>query len=378
MTLPDIGLRVGHGVADITPRQDVRLAGFLAREPAVPPLRVLDPLQAHALAWSAQGRTLVLLVLDLVGLAPDLAAALRLSVADALNVPVTDVLTSCTHTHSGPDTLLGLDCYPAYAGELAAACVASAAAAVAALAPVTVGHARVDVPLDLAVNRRDRAHAPVLDLVTCEGAGGPAVCVVGVGIHPVTHGPDVHGVTADWVGHARAALAEQLGAPVVVVPGDLGDVNPPGGHGPGGYDRTGGGAALARDVGTRVADLARHATRRTAGVAGPALAAVHRTVELPVAEHELARVVSRGAETVVAELHDWTLGGVRWRSLPGEPLSHLGAAVRAHGVGPVVPVGLAPSWLGYLPHPDTFEDGYEEQLGLGRPAMRALLAALTG
>ena len=44
--------------------------------------------------------------------------------------------------------------------------------------------------------------------------------------------------------------------------------------------------------------------------------------------------------------------------------------------GPTLTVGLAPSWQGYLPHPDHLGGGYEDELGLGAPALRRLLAAL--
>lgn len=134
---------------------------------------------------------------------------------------------------------------------------------------------------------------------------------MGVGIHPVTHGPDVHVVTAGWIGHCRTAAQDSLG-----------DVNPPGGDG---YDRSGGGVALAREVGTAVAALAVRAADRTAAV-GDGLVLRHRTaVERP---------------------------------------------------GPVLLVALAPTWQGYLPHPDAMTGGYEDDLGLGAPSLRDALAAL--
>ena len=363
-------LQVGAGTAAVTPTARVRLAGFLAREPAVPPLDVADPLEVRAVAVRQGDLTGLLLVFDLVGLSAAFAAPVRAAVSAATGVPVAQVLTSCTHTHSGPDTLLGMDLHDGYLDLLRAGAVTAAQQALAALAPASVGVAEVDVPLDLAVNRRGFPHHPRLQVADVRSSTGRVATLVGVGIHPVTHGPDVHVVTADWVGHCRRAVEEALGGTAVVVAGPLGDVNPPGGDG---YDRSGGGVSLARSVGTAVASLAVAAAGR-AEDAGSGLSLDHRTVELPVAAGELPRLVSGGADVVVTELFDWRLGSLRLRSLPGEPLSGFVAALP--GDGPTMTVGLAPTWQGYLPHPDLMGGGYEDELGLGAPALRVLLEAL--
>jgi len=364
------GLQAGIGVADITPTAPVRLAGFLGREPAVPPLVVADPLQARVIALRQDDVTALLVVCDLVGMSAAFSAPVRVGIASATGVPVDRVLTSCTHTHSGPDTLLGMDLYGGYLDLLCAQASAAARQALAGLIPVSVGVAEVDVPLDLAVNRRGFPHRPRLQLVDVQSAGGRVASIVGVGIHPVTHGPDVHVVTADWVGHCRAAVEQALGGTTVVVAGALGDVNPPGADG---YDRNGGGPVLARSVGTAVAELAVSAAARTRDVGG-GLSLQHTTVELPVAPTELSRLVSGGAEAVITELFAWSVGELSLRSLPGEPLSGFVAALPQSG--PTLTVGLAPTWQGYLPHPDVMTGGYEDELGLGAPALRQLLDAL--
>ncbi len=367
---PRAVLRAGVGVGDISPTQAVRLAGFIARDPAVPALVIADPLQVRAVALDDGAATALLLVFDLVGMSVAFSAPLRVVVAAATGVPVKRVLTSCTHTHAGPDTVLGMDLYAGYAEQVAAAAVVASRAALASLVPVSVGVAEIDVPTTLAINRRGRPHSPRLQLVDLHAGGGRLASLVGVGIHPVTHGPDVHVVTADWVGHCRTAVEASLGGTTVVVSGPLGDVNPPGGDG---YDRGGGGIELARDVGIAVAELAVSAAVRTDDV-GSRLVLDHATVELPVADAELSRLVSGGSDSVVTELFDWAIGELRLVSMPGEPLSGFAAAVSRPG--PMLTVGLAPSWQGYLPHPDSFSGGYEDELCLGAPAMRLLLDAL--
>ena len=363
-------LQVGVGIADITPTQAVRLAGFLAREPALPPLVVADPLQVRVVALREADVTGLLVVCDLIGMSAAFSAPVRLAISAATGVPVPRVLTSCIHTHSGPDTLLGMDLYDGYLALLCAQVTAAAEQALASLVPASVGVAEVDVPPGLAVNRRGFEHHPRLQLVDVHGPEGRVAALVGVGIHPVTHGPDVHVVSADWVGHCRTAVESALGANAVVVAGPLGDVNPPGGDG---YDRTGGGPSLARAVGGAVAELAVSAAGRTTDV-GTGLSLSHRTVELPVVEAELPRLVAAGADVVLTELVSWSIGSLTLRSLPGEPLSAFVAALPQDG--PTLTVGLAPTWQGYLPHPDRMTGGYEDELGLGAPALRMLLDVL--
>ena len=367
-------LHAGAGVGDITPTAAVRLAGFMARQPAVPPLDVHDPLEARALALRSGDDTVLLIVCDLIGLAATVSAPLRLAVADATGVPVSRVLTACTHTHSGPDTLLGMDVHPGYHELLTAGVVAAARAAVDALRPADVGVATVDLPSGLAVNRRGLPFDPRLTVLDIWSAGQRTATLTNVGIHPVTHGPDVHVVTADWVGHFRRDAEAALGGTSILLSGPLGDVNPPGGSG---TDRSGGGPGLARSIGRGVFGVAVAAAARAEPV-GAGFSADYRTIELPVVEGVVPRLVSGGADRVVAELYEWQVGGVRVVSLPGEPLSAFGDAVVAARPGStVVQAGLAPSWHGYLPHPDYFDPaGYEEGLGLGHQAMAELLAAV--
>jgi hypothetical protein len=252
----------------------------------------------------------------------------------------------------------------------------AAAAAIATLAPVELGFATVPLPTGLAVNRRGLPFDPKLTLLDLWAGGRRLATVTNVGIHPVTHGPDVHVVTADWVGHFRAAFEASSGGTALLLAGPLGDVNPPAPPGVEGYERLGGGPVLAKAVGERVADVALAATA-SVQPAGGVLSATYETIELPAVAGTVSRLISGGAGRVLAELYDWQVGDVQLVSLPGEPLSAFGDAVTDRRPGATVLAGLAPSWQGYLPHPELFDDtGYEESMGLGREAMTQLLAAV--
>jgi hypothetical protein len=75
------------------------------------------------------------------------------------------------------------------------------------------------------------------------------------------------------------------------------------------------------------------------------------------------------------ELIEWSLGGARLVSVPGEAFHAFGRAMETSRPGPVLLAGLAPVWLGYLPMP--YAEGYEESMSYGEPFVSALLGALT-
>jgi hypothetical protein len=82
-----------------------------------------------------------------------------------------------------------------------------------------------------------------------------------------------------------------------------------------------------------------------------------------------------GRATVDVELFEWTIGGVRFVTVPGEGFAQLGEAiVVARATAPTVLCGFAPDWLGYLPVP--FTEGYEEGLSYGPNAVGAIVEAL--
>jgi len=78
---------------------------------------------------------------------------------------------------------------------------------------------------------------------------------------------------------------------------------------------------------------------------------------------------------LAVELIEWSVGGARLVSVPGEAFHAFGRAVEDARPGPVLLAGLAPVWFGYLPVP--FREGYEESMSYGEPFVGALLAALT-
>ena len=93
----------GYARCEITPKGSVPMGGYGAREG--PSVGVHDSLYAKALAFKSQDREWVLTVLDLVGLNRSVVERLRKAVRDETGLPCGSLSLSCTHTHSGPQTV---------------------------------------------------------------------------------------------------------------------------------------------------------------------------------------------------------------------------------------------------------------------------------
>ena len=78
--------------------------------------------------------------------------------------------------------------------------------------------------------------------------------------------------------------------------------------------------------------------------------------------------------TVDVELLEWSLGGVRLVSVPGEAFHELGRQIECARDDQALLAGLAPQYHGYLPMP--FRRGYEEKMSYGSRFVARLGQAL--
>lgn len=369
--------RAGVAVGDITPPVPVALAGYGDRDGLAE--SVHDRLDVRVLVLGDDdGIAMVLVVLDLLLLAPERADPLRRAVADRLAVPVDAVLTTCVHVHGGPSTIangdeLGWPEQAHYLDQLTATTVAAAASAARHLEPVEVAFGREDLPAGVAVNRRGHAFEPsvaVLDLVA-SADGRRIATLVGVGMHPTVAGPSNRTVSTDWVGPCRRALEAAEGGVALVVQGCGGDVNPAVTSWEDGDPAAW--APVASSVGASVAATAAAALSSARAVPVGLERRPVRWSTVPLDPATLLSGLYGGGGRDV-ELHEWRIGDVTVLSVPGEGFHHLEQAVRANRGDRVLLVGLAPDWHGYLPVP--FEEGYEESLSYGPGAVSIIGAAL--
>jgi len=370
-------MEAGFGTAVVTPPLPVVLAGFGGKKQPV--TEVHDDLEVNAVVLRHAGTTVCLLVLDLLMLGPDFAVPVRSAVAGALALPVNHVLTSCVHTHSGPAasaTLrrVGWPVPDGFLEVVVRGCVQAATRASEALTPASLGYAREQLPQGLGRNRRDLPYDPSYAVLSLRASDGTLLGTIGnVGIHPVALGPTCRAVSSDWVGSYRAQLREATGAPAVLLMGAMGDVDP---HGFSHDSLTeGGGWDLAEQVGIDVAQAVGDLLTRASNLPDQ-LAVLPRRDLRPRAGLSLMTLLGRQiGRRVDVELHEWSLGGIRLVSVPGEPFEALGRGILASREERALLAAISPVWQGYLPVP--FRSGYEEKMSGGRRFVAAVADALT-
>ncbi len=209
--------------------------------------KVLDPLEANALALSLGEKRLLILALDVIGLPARYMDPLREHLAEAAGLPLSAVFVACTHTHTGP--LLRGDVRPeteaAYFETLKEMAADAVRRAFLDLKPARMGWAVGRAPRIAFIRRflmkdgsvRTNPGVGNPDIVGPVGQpdervsvlrfdreGGEAVALVHFAVHPDTVGGCV--ISADWPGFARRTLEKALdGVRCLVLNGAQGDVN---------------------------------------------------------------------------------------------------------------------------------------------------------
>jgi len=369
-------IEVGFGSGVITPDLPVVLAGFGARKG--PATGVRDDLTAQAVVMRSGDSTVCLLVLDLLLLGADVAPLVRAAVASSLGITADRVMTSCTHTHSGPAATdavrrIGWPMPPGYRDRLVEGCVSAVREAAAACEPAQLGYRRDTLPEGLSMNRRGLPYDPSYSVLDVRRPDGSRIgTIAGVGIHPVALGITCTEVSGDWVCSYRQALSRTTGAPAVLVQGGLGDVNPT--RDPHTDPDPGGNWETARVLGTEVADCVGGLLDDCEPLPSTLHVLPRRLVPIRAGATVPALLNKAFLRTVDVELLEWSLGGVRLVSVPGEAFHALSREVeRARGDKALL-AGLGPDYHGYLPSP--FAKGYEEKMSYGRSFVARVAEAL--
>ena len=365
-------LRAGVASATITPPLPVALAGFGEPQLAT---EVHDDLEARVIVLRGDDVAVCLVVCDLLGMSPEFEQPVRAAVARELALDPPAVLVSCTHTHSGPSVMRGTEALgwvtpEGYLDTLVAGCVEAARGASASTRPAELRYLRSSLPLDLSINRRGHPYAPwfaAMELADAAG-GAPIGVLANLSIHPVALGPECLAVSADWVSPFRDALSERVGAPVVMMSGALGDVNPGHVHRQG-NDCTADGFEEARVLGGELAEVVDDALGSGETIDGSVRIVADRHFDMPIGGTRLA--AGRRRPTLPVELVEWAIGPVRLVSIPGEAFHALGREIDESRGGRTLLAGLAPHWLGYLPVPYV-NGGYEEETSYGPQAVEEI------
>jgi len=384
-------MKIGYAQTVITPslERPVYLAGFGQNRRAT---TIHDDLYARALAIQAEGVTLVLVALDLIGF-------FHHDVQDVItnvNRPDAQIIIASTHTHHGPDTMglwgpndktCGVD--ETYMTAIKQKIVDVIHASLSTLKPAAVKWTSVHVP-GLVKNARN---PEILDteLTLLQFVGNdnsPLVTLFNYPCHPEVlweHNPNI---TADYVGYLREETEKQTSAPCIFFAGALGGMMTP-------------------DVKDHSFEEAEFMGRKLAGEGVASLSKVEgQKSNVSVAKKEIKAKLTnilyklafgrkllpdvRDAKGYVnTEVNLIKIGGLWLATVPGELLPKLGLQLKAWmkeaGAQVTGVIGLANDELGYiLPVEDfkypwnPFKPGkhYEETNSIGKGIAPSVMDAI--
>lgn len=204
-------VKVGMAEKVITPKIGTPMAGYRRADVSK---GVHDDLWARSLLIEDKnGTSVIMMTLGLVNLNESYMNEIRKGINEATNIPVENIIISCTHTHSGPGVGKPDD---EYTKSLIENCIASGVEAWNNRKPGRVG-VGTTVELELGKNDRKMEYGglhpdPEVAVIKIENARGGLIGVAfNYGCHPSTL--DLHNLefTEDWPYYSIAGIKEQLG-----------------------------------------------------------------------------------------------------------------------------------------------------------------------
>ncbi|MBW2242892.1 MAG: neutral/alkaline non-lysosomal ceramidase N-terminal domain-containing protein [Deltaproteobacteria bacterium] len=410
-------MRAGTSSIPLPLEIGTEMMGYGARQE--PAREFHDPLHARGLFLSAEASVL-LVSLEVCLIAPSQAQQVATQIAEQTGLPSENVVVTCIHTHSGPDTGLaallgGAEAPPHVEGILAAAVRAGVEAVQDARpARLGVGFGRVRIGR----NRRMQ-DGPVDDQlrvlrVDDLASGEPMAVAYLYGCHPTVLGHDNLAWSADWPWAAGARIVDAFpGANPIFLLTAHADVDPrtrglqdlaiPGQSVGEGFDAV---LELGNEVGDEVVRVARETRADRKGMIGVASDRVRLVAHTPSAElradalaaldlpedakagigdlfrmeaertaqypqHERRERIARVrrylrdrtarrfafGETPEVLLHVLQIGPLRLLAVPLEPTVDVGLAWEARVADrPAAVLSIAGGWMRYLPHPLNFDE----------------------
>jgi len=303
------------------------------------------------------------------------------------------VIVSCTHTHSGPDTiglwgpLMTSGLSAEYLKMLEERAVECAKKAMAARVPATLACARAEVPEGVLKDTRapDVRNTALASLVAWDGKNQPVAVVANVAMHPEVMVNANRSITSDYAHFLREALERDFaGAVAVYFQADCGGMQTP--------DVKAHSWEETKRVGDALAGRAKESLAGAAPMAVDAVKSARAALSLPVDNQRFLTGIKAGtfgeigdAATTDADGRTWIaseivairLGEAVFLSCPGEALPEVGrelyAAIDARHK---FLLGLGNDEIGYiLPKADFDPKKYEESMSLGPETAPILVEA---
>ncbi len=344
-------LKVGMAVENITP--DPRVKNWIGGKPFE---GVHDSIYVRALALNDGQREIVIVSWDLVDAGESATDEVRKAISAQLKIPETHITVNAAHNHSAPwcpvyrqgyrgkelDTpwaLMNLSpqndepYFKEWMGRLIVQTVKAARHAHDSMQPATLWIGRSDVS-EYLYNRRPRTpkwgveesnglmgaatFGPVdraMTLISFRNESGENVAsIYHLSCHAVCIYEHSKAISADWPGEATKHISSSIGGKVIFLQGTAGDITP----------RKRGRDALNK-MASGLADYAKSAYHTSSRLTPGTLAVRSATVGLPLNEKGKQRT---GLDALNAEVQVITLGSLALVTLPGEPLTDLGTAIR--------------------------------------------------
>lgn len=396
-------LAAGTARREITPPIGSSLSGFIARLGAS--TDIADPLFTRALVLTHRNASIVLLQMDLLGLARWHVDEIRRACQSKFGIPPEGVLISTTHTHSGPGMmalrgclLSGLD----YQRSVLRKSVQAIEKAYHARQPAQVRCNRVR--FRLGINRRQKASAGIvlgvdakkpapkfLDVAEIYMRGGKSCFLFTHAAHPYILGGDQTSISGDFPSFACQSLETSPAQTAMFLNGCAGDIAPL---------RAFEGIRAAKEEGGRLAEAIRNAASSAREIKSTPLRAISEQVYLPytklptvkelermrLQQERTVRTSERRNPAVVAKirvaLDDWTesmkriigsasglepvfcevqvlrLGALSVVAMSGEPFYETGQRIcRSSPAQSTWPLGYCNTYTGYLPTRRAFQEG---------------------
>ena len=411
-------MKAGFARLDITPPFGARLSGYFHERLAD---GMIDPLQAHSIAFSDGEKTAAVVSLDVIGIRQDEMDEIRTRAARNNHMEYEAVFIACTHTHTGPEINKGrlFEIDPAYNEYLFNRISDAISLAIADMKEATLETARSEAR-GISFVRRFRMKdgstrtnpgndpdvvGPIgtpdetVQLVKVVREGAADIAIVNFQVHPDTVGGSKF--CADYPGFVRRTLEGALqgekdgkGVHVVYFNGAQGDTNhinikAPRKPGLGHTEHMGrviAGAVLSVYsytvpvvcdkvyYGQKVTEVPSNRGTPEQVAAAKELVKFHK--EDPVKFNETYRGMMHA--TVLGEANAWIrhehgpdsfglyltgigIGDVAFVGLPGEPFTDIGREIKAGSAFPMtIPCCCANGYQGYFPMADAYaEGGYE-------------------
>lgn len=361
-------LKVGAAKRDITP--DVEVLNWVTGKPYT---GVMDPIFARVLVLSDEGQKAVIVHWEIVDAGESATEKVRTGIAAALNIPADNIIVNAAHNHSAPwapvyggDNHRGKDLDPWWATRympqqneekhfkkwmqtLMDQTVAAAVEANGKLVEATLHVGRYDAS-EYMRNRRprpvkwgiessnlpsgyhykhedwdpnvlsgDRTFGPLdrtLTVISFRNDKGENISTIfHMSCHAVSIYPYSDDLSGDWSGSVTAKLNEELGGENMFLQGTAGDINP--------WKR---GPEAVKEMATGLTKNISKAYAYSAQLKPGDLQVGHKIVGLPLTEY--GKKITE-LDILSSEVQALTIGSLAIVTLPGEPMTELGMAIRA-------------------------------------------------